>query len=210
MFVLNCNEYDPNRWPLRGHESASSSCGAVSATPIAAGVFGYARGKNSCVSTTPRGSSHRRSIGNRADCARRGGSLPLKTCSLPNGRAVLRGWSSDCRWSTRSFCRGRSRGLAAAAGEGFPRACGKRRRRAAAPRNVPHLPARDELGGAMTARARQPTPALLLKWPARRVPLRLSAMTTPGANVVRRCSQEGADGLFFVQRRFASQYRSSN
>jgi len=36
---------------------------------------------------------------------------------------------------------------------------GKRRRRAAAPRNVPHLPARDELGDAMTARASQPTPA---------------------------------------------------
>jgi len=124
VFILNCDEYDPNGWPLRGHESASPSCGAVTATPIAAGVFGYARGKNSCVSTTPRGSSHRRSIGNRADCARRGGSLPLKTCSLPHGRAVLRGWWSDCRWSTRSFCRGRSRGFTAAAGEDFPKACG--------------------------------------------------------------------------------------
>ena len=42
----------------------------------------------------------------------------------------------------------------AAAGEGFPRAFGNRRRRAAAPRNVRHFPTRDELGGAMIARAR--------------------------------------------------------
>ena len=39
--------------------------------------------KNSCVSTTPRGSSPRPSIGNRADCARRGGSLPRHTPSFP-------------------------------------------------------------------------------------------------------------------------------
>ena len=37
---------------------------------------------------------------------------------MPCGR-----WS-DCRWSTRSFCRGRSRGFTAAAEEDFPRARG--------------------------------------------------------------------------------------
>jgi len=58
----------------------------------------------------------------------------------------------DCRWSTRSFCRWRSLGFRAAAGEDFPTACGNRRRRAVAPRNARYLPARDELGGAMTAR----------------------------------------------------------
>jgi len=41
---------------------------------------------------------------------------------------------------------------------GLPKGVLQRRLRAAAPRNVPHLPARDELGGAMTAPARQPTP----------------------------------------------------
>jgi len=41
---------------------------------------------------------------------------------------------------------------------GLPKGARQRRRRAAAPRNVRHLPVRDELGGAMTARARHPTP----------------------------------------------------
>src|SRR5258708_38912764 len=73
----------------------------------------------------------------------------LLSQTLPTRYTVRLG---ERRWSTRSFCRGRSRGLAAAAGEDFPTACGKRRRRAAAPRSVRHLPARDELGGLMTAR----------------------------------------------------------
>jgi len=43
---------------------------------------------------------------------------------------------------------------------GLPKGARQRRRRAAAPRNVRHLPARDELGGATTVRARQPKTAL--------------------------------------------------
>ena len=37
---------------------------------------------------------------------------------------------------------------------------------------------------------------MTLKWPASRVPSRLCAITIPGANVVRCCSQEPAGGLF--------------
>jgi len=73
---------------------------------------------------------------------------------VPPALTVPCGWWSDCRWSTRSFCRGRSRGFTAAAGEDFPGARGKRRRRAAESRNVPHLPARDVLSGATTTRTR--------------------------------------------------------
>jgi len=80
----------------------------------------------------------------------------------------------------------------------LPKACGKRRRGAPAPRKVPHLPAREELGGALTARARQPPAKACdnLKWPSRRVPSRLSAIAVPGARVVNRYSWQRADGLF--------------
>ena len=83
------------RWTILTHLSIGQCESHTRAVAGMAIRIAAARpGCPSCVYTTPRGSSHGRSIGNPANCARRGGSLPLKTCSFPQGRTLLCGWAA--------------------------------------------------------------------------------------------------------------------